>query len=183
MCSSTPYSAAVSRRTADRRAVGQHLGRGPRPEVVAEGEHVRVRADAGVAEQVPGAADRVRAARGSRTSCRAVAGQVAGHPDAGDAGTDDQDVDVFNWHGGLAAVSAKQVGDGRETAATGSCRPTSCARPWLRGCRARRGRRARSSSPPRRLVQVVRAFDSHDAVSQSPYTGVGPYLGTGVVSR
>src|SRR5690606_41704573 len=38
----------------DRGTVCQHLAAGPGPEVVAEGEHVRVRANTGVAKQVPG---------------------------------------------------------------------------------------------------------------------------------
>ena len=69
--------------------------RRPRPERVAEREHVRVRADAGVAEQVPGAADgvarledRVGLARGTRLD-------VVGGADARQAGADDEDVEVF----------------------------------------------------------------------------------------
>src|SRR5690606_26226574 len=43
----------------DRRAVGDRLRLHPGPEAVAERVHVGVRADARVAEEVPGAADRV----------------------------------------------------------------------------------------------------------------------------
>ena len=39
----------------DRRTIRQHLATSPGAEVVAEGEHVRIRADTRVTEQVPGA--------------------------------------------------------------------------------------------------------------------------------
>ena len=80
----------------DRRAVGDGLLVGPRTEPVAEREHVGVRPDAGVAEQVPGAADRRRAPRAARydvpgsRSSRWQAAPIAGQP-----GADDQDVDVL----------------------------------------------------------------------------------------
>ncbi len=57
---SMPFSRAVSRTySRDRGAVGDRLGLGPRLEVVAQGVHVAVGTDARIAEQVPGAADRL----------------------------------------------------------------------------------------------------------------------------
>ena len=52
----------------------QDLGVDPRPELVAEGEHVRVRPDARVAEQVPGAAEPLAALERRRSSCPGTAG-------------------------------------------------------------------------------------------------------------
>ena len=57
----------------DQRAVGQRGVAGPRPPVEAEREHVGVRADAGVAEQVPGAAAGRRGSRAPPPSCAAGA--------------------------------------------------------------------------------------------------------------
>ena len=57
----------------DRGAVGDRLRLGPRLEAEAERVHVGVRADARVAEEVPGAAEVARAPRGSRSSCRGSA--------------------------------------------------------------------------------------------------------------
>ena len=61
--------AVVAHVVEDRGAVGDRLRLGPGPEAVAERVHVGVGADPGVAEEVPGAADRPRAPRGSRSSC------------------------------------------------------------------------------------------------------------------
>ena len=84
----------------DRGPVGDRLCLVPRLERVAEREHVRVRADAGVAEQVPRAADAPRAPRGSRSVLPGQSRlQVAGGADAGEAGADDQHVEVFRLHG------------------------------------------------------------------------------------
>ena len=77
---STPYSCGdVAQVVEDRRAVGERLVAAPRPPAVAEGEHVGVGADAGVAEQVPGAAARRRAPRAPRR-CGAGAARAAGRP-------------------------------------------------------------------------------------------------------
>jgi hypothetical protein len=79
---------------ADVLTVGDRIAVRPRLERVAEGVHVRVRADARIAEQVPGAAggltrleDRVRLARAHRL--QAVRG-----PDAGQTCADEQHVYV-----------------------------------------------------------------------------------------
>ena len=85
---------------ADRLTVGDRLRVLPRPEGVAEGEHVRVRPDAGVAEQVPGSADGAPGLQDRVGLPRAVLLQMAGGPDAGQAGADDQDVHVLWLHAG-----------------------------------------------------------------------------------
>jgi hypothetical protein len=83
---------------ADRRAVGKGLGGVPGPEVVAEGEHVRVGADPGVAEQVPRAPDPVAALEHEVALVRALPGEVTGRPDSRDAGAHDEHVDMFDRH-------------------------------------------------------------------------------------
>src|SRR5258705_11391642 len=80
----------------DARAVGDRLGIGPRPEPIAEREHVRVRPDARVMEQVPGAADGVAAFEHEHRLVRALLAQLAGAADAGQACPDDQNVGVFD---------------------------------------------------------------------------------------
>ena len=91
-----PCSRAVSR-TYSRIdvAVGDRLVGRPRPEPVAERVHVGVRADARVAEQVPGPAEVVARLedRVAPPGLRVL--QVPGGADAGEAGADDQDVDVL----------------------------------------------------------------------------------------
>jgi hypothetical protein len=80
---------------ADRGPVGDRLRVGPRPEGVAEGEHVGVRPDARVAEQVPGAADRVPRLEDGEALVGALLAQVAGGTDTGETGPHDEDVEVF----------------------------------------------------------------------------------------
>ena len=82
----------------DRRAVGDGLLRRPRLEPEAEREHVGVRADARVLEQVPGAAEVLAALQDHVALVGAAVLQVPGRADAGDAGSDDDDVDKFG-HG------------------------------------------------------------------------------------
>ena len=77
------------------RPVGDRLRLGPRPERIAQREHVRVGADAGIAKQVPGAADTVAALEDGVALARAFLLQVIARADAGEAGADDQDVEVF----------------------------------------------------------------------------------------
>ena len=80
----------------NRRPVGDRLRVRPRTERVAERVHVRIGADAGIAEQVPRAAD-VGAAFQDRVGlARAALLQMTAGADAGNAGADDQDVDMFN---------------------------------------------------------------------------------------
>jgi hypothetical protein len=79
----------------DRVAARDRLGTLPRPERIAEGEHVRIRADSWIAEQIPGPADRAARLEDGVRDLRTPGLQVAGGTDAGQAGPDDQDVDVL----------------------------------------------------------------------------------------
>jgi hypothetical protein len=83
----------------DRRAVRDRLGLGPRPEPVAEREHVRVRSHARIAEQVPGAADDVPGLEDRVRLGRERGLQVMGRADPGQPRPHDQDVTVFNHFG------------------------------------------------------------------------------------
>ncbi len=75
--------------------VGNRLLAVPGPEGVPEGVHVRVRADAGVAEEVPGAADGVAGLEDGVGGPRALGLEVVGGTDPREPGSDDQDVEVF----------------------------------------------------------------------------------------
>lgn len=83
---------------ADRRTVGDGLRIAPWLEVVAEGEHVRVGTDAGVAEQVPGTAHRRAPFEQGEALAGAMLHQVVGGADAGQSGADDEYVQVFDRH-------------------------------------------------------------------------------------
>ena len=63
----------------------------------------RVGADAGIAEQVPGAADAVAALENGEALAGALLLQVIARADAGQPGADDQDVEMFCCHDGLRA--------------------------------------------------------------------------------
>src|SRR4051794_33608715 len=80
---------------ANRGPVGQRARLLPRAEVVAEREHVGVRADARVAEQVPGAADRPARLQDCEGPPRAGHLEMAAGADPGQPSADDQDVDVL----------------------------------------------------------------------------------------
>src|SRR3546814_20418886 len=67
----------------------------PRPERVAEGEHVRVGAHAGVAEQVPGASDGVAGLEDRIRRPGRLGLQVVPSADAGPPGADHADVEVL----------------------------------------------------------------------------------------
>src|SRR6202043_1575003 len=85
----------------DPRPVGDRLRLGPWLERIAEREHVRVGADAGITEQVPGAADAVAALEDHERLARALLLQVIACADAGKAGADNQHVEMFWCHGCL----------------------------------------------------------------------------------
>src|SRR5262245_15356849 len=79
----------------DARPIGDRLRVGPRPKPVTEGEHVRVRSDARVAEEVPGAAGRVTGFEHEDRLVGALAAQLGCSADAGQSGADNQDVHGF----------------------------------------------------------------------------------------
>ena len=90
----------VAHVVADVGAADDRLRPVPRPEREAQRVHVRVRADAREAEQVPGAADvPARLDDGERAAGAALAQPVA-RGDAGDPGAHDEDVDVLGVHAG-----------------------------------------------------------------------------------
>src|SRR6478672_2496636 len=77
----------------DRRPVGDRLRVGPRPEAIAERVHVGIGAHAGVAEQIPGAADRRALLDDRETLAGTTVLEVMRGADAREAGADDQDVE------------------------------------------------------------------------------------------
>src|ERR1700728_2069524 len=77
----------------DGRTVGNRLGVRPRLEVVTQRVHVRIRADTGVAEQIPGAADGFPGLEDGVALCRTALLQMVRGADAGQAGADDEHVE------------------------------------------------------------------------------------------
>ena len=77
------------------RTVGDRLRLLPWLERIAHREHVAVGADAGITEQVPGAADAVAALENDKTLGRTIALQVIAGADAGQPGADDQHIDML----------------------------------------------------------------------------------------
>ena len=88
------------------RPVGDRLRLGPRFERIAERIHVRVGADAGIAKQIPGAADAVAPLEDHVALARAFLLQVIARANAGQAGADNEDVEMFCClgHGDLPAA-------------------------------------------------------------------------------
>jgi hypothetical protein len=82
----------------DRRAVRDRLRLPPRPEGVAQGVHVRVRADPRIPEQIPCPADAVPRLKDRVGLIRAVGPQVVTGADARQAGPNDQHIDMFQGH-------------------------------------------------------------------------------------
>jgi hypothetical protein len=93
----------------DQRTVGQRGVAGPGTPAVAEGEHVGVRADAGVAEEVPRAAEALAGLQDRHAAARVAAAQLRGGTDAGQAGPHHQDVDVL----GLGLAHGETVAESR----------------------------------------------------------------------
>ena len=79
----------------DIRPVSDCLGLGPRLERIAEREHVAVGADAGIAEQIPGAADAVAALEDRKALARTFPLQVKARADPGQPRADDQHVEML----------------------------------------------------------------------------------------
>src|SRR5436305_3318069 len=79
----------------DRAPVGDRSVTGPGPERVAKRVHVRVRADARVAEQLPGSTDRAPGLEDRVALLRALGLEVISRADPREAGPDDEYVDVL----------------------------------------------------------------------------------------
>src|SRR6202000_3528562 len=79
----------------DRGAVGDRFRRTPRLEPEPQSEHVRVRSDAGVFEQIPGATQVVAALQDRVALSGAAVLQMPGRAHTGDTGADDDHVDVL----------------------------------------------------------------------------------------
>ena len=75
-------------------AVGDGLGALPRSERVAERVHVRVGADAGIAEEIPRAADGVAAFEDGVGAAGAASLKVIARRDAGEPGADHEHIEV-----------------------------------------------------------------------------------------
>ena len=78
--------------------IGNGLGMSPGLEGIAQRIHIRIRAYAGVAEQVPGAAQGLAPLQDEVALARAVLLQVTGRPDAGYARAHDQYIDMLDCH-------------------------------------------------------------------------------------
>src|SRR5947199_8859418 len=74
------------------RPVGDSLCLGPRLERVTQSEHVAVGADAGISEQIPGAADAVAALEDRKTLAGTFVLEMIAGADAGQPRADDQHV-------------------------------------------------------------------------------------------
>ena len=96
-------------------AAGDRVLVPPRFELVAERVQIRVRSDTGVAEQVPRATDRAAGLDDGVRPSGQVALQVVRSADAGDPGSDDQDVDMLGSVFGCTAGHARllRVGNDR----------------------------------------------------------------------
>src|SRR5664279_2977295 len=94
------------------RPIGDCLRLGPWLERIAQREHVAVGADAGVAEQVPGAADAVAALENGKILAEALLLQVITRADAGQPSADDQHVEMFRCHGGLRRCQPRKPNRG-----------------------------------------------------------------------
>ena len=91
-----PYSAGrLAQVVQDRVGAGDGLLVLPRLELVAEGVQVGIGANAGVAEQIPGAAGGVARFEDRERLVGLLGGERVRRPDTGDAGADDQHVDVL----------------------------------------------------------------------------------------
>src|SRR6185437_2651668 len=93
----------------------------PRLERIAEREHVAVGADAGIAEQIPGAADAVAPLEDNEALRRTFVLEMIARADAREAGADDQYIEMFHWlgrfHDPISAqmepkINGKQKGPG-----------------------------------------------------------------------
>ena len=114
--------AVLARRVAevveDRGAVGQGGVAAPRPEPVAERVHVGVGADARVAEQVPRPAAGLAPLEDGVRRRGQVLGEVGRGADAGQAGSDDQHVDVLGRRHAISVNRELRAGQVRAYSST-----------------------------------------------------------------
>ncbi len=89
----------------------------PRLEAIAEGVEVAVGADAGITMGQPGAAEILLALQDDKTRARQLRRQVIGAADAGNAGADDQDIEML---GGFRD-RRNRAGRGEYVHVSGSC--------------------------------------------------------------
>src|SRR4051794_27797180 len=93
---------------ADRRTLDDGLVRRPRPERKAQSENVGIRPHTRVAEQVPGAADPLASLEHDKAAILAERLQAIGGIDAGNAGADDQHINMILVRIALAISHALQ---------------------------------------------------------------------------
>src|SRR6266436_8833811 len=103
------------------RAVGDRLRLGPRLERIAEREHVAVGADAGIAKQIPGAADAIAPFEDDKALAWALVLQMIARRDTGQSGADDQHVEMFIWHGDLRWREVSDCRDDPSIATAANC--------------------------------------------------------------
>ncbi len=103
----------------DTGAVCEHFGSDPRTETESEGEHVGIRTDAGILEQVPGATDVLAAFEDRVSASGLLTNEVASRADSGQASADDQYVDM------LCHEETRFVGRREATSGVGSDRERS----------------------------------------------------------
>src|SRR5690606_23077440 len=87
------------------RAVCQHLQLIPRAELIAETEHIRIRANTRVAEEIPGTAQTLASLQNDQAFLGKRSLNMAGGTDTRKAGTTDQDVKMLRTHVGLHRLS------------------------------------------------------------------------------
>src|SRR5579859_3251709 len=101
---------------------------GPRLERIAEREHVAVGANAGIAKQIPGAADAIAPFENEVALARAFLLQVIARADAGQTGADDHDVKMFRllgrFHGRRLARKAERKSTAKQKARRVKCPPS-----------------------------------------------------------
>ena len=97
-----PVDAVFPRRLLDiganLRPPGDGIGQPPRLEAIPERVHVRIGANAGIAEQIPGAAHAVAAFEHDIAHAGASLGEVAARADSGKPRADDRDIERFVRH-------------------------------------------------------------------------------------
>jgi hypothetical protein len=102
----TVLSSGVGDVLADRGTVGKDFYVLPRAELETEGEHVGVRTDTWITEQVPRAAEPLATLQYGDGLVGKLCRHMTGSTDTGQAGADDQDVEMLCGHGLSLALLA-----------------------------------------------------------------------------